>query len=249
MPKRHFIHFDPSDICPENELPLDSMRWANLSRECERSDSICLVSPIEVHTVVDGKLHGKMLENEYTLMTHGYLRGCASRRKLLEFPETINVRVEFAGRNESGNSNNTRGGGSSSGNNNHNNNANNNNSHNKQRNRVDNSNGSTGGGGAAGSKKKSEIFYNMTNIGNGAELEWPRKTYKDGYSISKIYSHVFYIDQGTNNATRCYADNCNDKVKFRRSASAATMLSSSSTTAYLSLISSLLLSTLENMLT
>ncbi|CAL8109323.1 unnamed protein product [Orchesella dallaii] len=224
VPKRHFIHFDPSDICPEDELPSNSTRWANLSRQCERSDSLCLVSPIEVHTVVDGKKHGKKLENEYTLTTFGNLRGCASRRKLLEFPETINVRIEFIGRNESsGNSRVAKGVNGNS----------------PKNNNVYNPNDSSGmltsspsgklDKGVGNDGKKTEIFYNMSNIAPGAEFDPSKKTYEDGYTIMKIYSHVFYIDQGTQNATKCYEDNCNDKVKLRmRYGSGVAVLSSSS---------------------
>lgn len=204
FPKRHFIHFDPNDVCPEKELPLNSDRWANLSKACERSDSICLISPIEVHSVVDGKKDGRQLEKEYTLITNGYVLGCASRRILLDFPETINVRVELEGRNESGKS-------TSSGSN------------------IPSGNGSNGkqkiGGestgnseqrGNNGGKKQKQLLYNLANAGNGAaQFDPTKKIYKDKYNISKIYHHVFYIDQGTQNATRCIEDNCNDKVKFR----------------------------------
>lgn len=208
FPKRHFIHFDPNDVCPDNELPLNTAQWTNLSKECERSDSICLISPIEVHTVVDGKKDGKQLDKEYTLMTYGYLLGCASRRKLLEFDETINVRAEFTGRNESTGGS---GRGTPTGNNSQNGNGNRSNQKNRG---SENSSGSLEQRGNSGSKR--EIFYNLTNTGNGAvELDPTKKTYKDGYTISKIYSHVFYIDQGTTNATRCLEDNCNNKVKFR----------------------------------
>jgi len=95
VPKSHVIHFDPHDHCPEGEDPQTSPKWNNLTRECQRSDSVCLVSPIEVITVFDGSKEGLTLDKDTTITTYGLLRGCASRRKLLENEPTIRFKVNL----------------------------------------------------------------------------------------------------------------------------------------------------------
>lgn len=48
-----------------------------------------------------------------------------------------------------------------------------------------------------------------------SEVDLSKLEFGDDYVINKVYSHAFYIDQWTENATRCYQDNCNTKVRFR----------------------------------
>ena len=38
---------------------------------------------------------------------------------------------------------------------------------------------------------------------------------RDEYKIAKLYSHEIYLDHGTENATRCYMDDCNNRKKLR----------------------------------
>jgi hypothetical protein len=180
VPKSHVIHFDPHDPCPEYEDPKNSTKWANLTRECQRADSVCLVSPIEIISIVDGSKGGHDLESETKLTTKGFLRGCASRRKLLENEPTIRFKANLL--------------------------------------RTKKKNGTNSGDDDDNIDRNGEVFNMMSSEeSSGADLS-RLKSYDDGYAIRKVYSHEFFIDQYTDQATRCYQDNCNTKVRAKSAA-------------------------------
>ncbi|XP_021951522.2 uncharacterized protein LOC110848585 [Folsomia candida] len=189
VPKGHIIHFNPLDPCPEGEDPANSTKWEEISRECQRSDSVCIVSPIEIISIIDGSKNGKKLESETSLTTTGYVRGCASRRKLQENDPTIRVHVNLL---------------SSSG------------SKNKNR---------SASASTPSSSSSSSSSYGQPSQDLEMEEDLSKLSFNDGYQIKRVHSHEFFIDQGTANATKCFEDKCNTKVRARSGSSPRLRLS------------------------
>ena len=96
FPRRQNIELNPNDTCPDlNVAPKNSTKWTNLSRECSKSDSVCLEATIEVVTSFNGLKDSFKLEEPSSMKSKGILRACASRRFLLNLTdETYEVRAE-----------------------------------------------------------------------------------------------------------------------------------------------------------
>lgn len=57
------------------------------------------------------------------------------------------------------------------------------------------------------------------------EEDLSKLSFNDGYQIKRVHSHEFFIDQGTANATKCFEDKCNTKVRARSGSSPRLRLS------------------------
>jgi hypothetical protein len=133
---------------------------------------------------LDGSKGGKALEPSYQMTTTGYIRGCASRRKLQEHEATIKVTVNLLSKGKSSSSSSTT------------------------------------------MNKTAPHFCSPLPCGGEnlmqksqdleMELDLSRlKFAEDDFQIKRVHSHEFYIDQGTNNATKCFEDRCNTKVRYK----------------------------------
>jgi len=82
FPRPPNLEFGPNDPCPNPSLaPQNSTQWSRLSRECTKSDSVCLEARLEVQTKFSGLKDSYRLETPFSSMTSkGILRACASRR-------------------------------------------------------------------------------------------------------------------------------------------------------------------------